>query len=263
MKILFWNCKHNISCEDIILLLKDENIDVAFFAEATSEWQNETLCKLNDYVAGSVIGNCKKIIYIHKTIIKSAIVREQGRYLITKITDSNTSFIIGSVHMRDKRSSKDQERIHDCTLLADDMRNAENDNGISNSIIIGDFNCNPWETPMTLKYGLNAVMYKDVIKNHNGGCVYGEVSYKYYYNPMLSFVSEDEGKLGSIYNTNDVDTIYWNIFDQVLISPTLVDRLSKVELLKGFCGVSLVSNKGIPNKEKYSDHLPLIVEVSN
>lgn len=171
MKILFWNCKNNVKTCDVALLITHEDIDIAFFAEYDEILVNDLIQNLSYYVCGSRMVGCKKVSYIHKSEIGSYIIREQGRYCITKINKGDNDYLIGAVHMKDKYSSKDQVRENDCKLLGDDMREAEKIHGISDSIIIGDFNCNPWESAMTLKYGLNAVMFKKVIEKHKGVCV--------------------------------------------------------------------------------------------
>ena len=53
---------------------------------------------------------------------------------------------------------------------------------------------------------------------------------------------------------------HWNVFDQVLIRPSLVDNFDKESLkFVDFDGEkSLLKNNGTPNKDKYSDHLPLV-----
>lgn len=171
--------------------------------------------------------------------------------------------MFGAVHMKDKISSGHIDRLKDCLMLGEDIRNAEKSWNVHDTIIVGDFNCNPWESEITTKFGLNAVMFKDVIKKHNGTCIYDGVKYEYFYNPMLAIISDENEPFGSLYNTKDVDTIYWNTFDQVLLRPTLMERLQQVKIIKEYDGRKLLTDYGIPSDKEYSDHLPLIVEVED
>ncbi|AUD07460.1 hypothetical protein CWM47_24360 [Spirosoma pollinicola] len=51
----------------------------------------------------------------------------------------------------------------------------------------------------------------------------------------------------------------WNLFDQVLIRPSLVTNFVKnsLEIIKTDGVSSLVTKRNLPNQKTYSDHLPL------
>lgn len=66
---------------------------------------------------------------------------------------------------------------------------------------------------------------------------------------------------GSFYYVDSNCPIYWNCLDQVLVSKSLIDFLKKVEYIKKVGNTSLLTNSGIINKKKLSDHLPLLVRI--
>ncbi|MGK7886386.1 MAG: hypothetical protein AB4057_17405, partial [Crocosphaera sp.] len=52
---------------------------------------------------------------------------------------------------------------------------------------------------------------------------------------------------------------FWNILDQVLIRPELLEhfRVEDLEIVDFDGNVSFLTSQGYPNKRQYSDHLPI------
>jgi hypothetical protein len=50
---------------------------------------------------------------------------------------------------------------------------------------------------------------------------------------------------------------HWHMFDQVLLWPSLIDRLSDVRIVDDDGFRSLLNEEGIATKEHLSDHLPV------
>ena len=59
---------------------------------------------------------------------------------------------------------------------------------------------------------------------------------------------------------SEPDTIFWNILDQVLIRPDLLDRFknSDLRILTTDGTVSFLKGRGVPNESVASDHLPIL-----
>lgn len=89
--------------------------------------------------------------------------------------------------------------------------------------------------------------------------------YPFFYNPMWShFGDADRKTAGSYYYAHSGHVAYfWNLFDQVLIRPDLARRFDpfSLEILTSFCGQALVREDGQPDRERYSDHLPIVFEL--
>ncbi len=63
------------------------------------------------------------------------------------------------------------------------------------------------------------------------------------------------------YRTSQHVTFFWNMFDQVLIRPALLDRFSNdtLEIVESLGDFSLLSpDGGVPDKTKASNHLPIL-----
>jgi hypothetical protein len=64
------------------------------------------------------------------------------------------------------------------------------------------------------------------------------------------------------YNNSEPKVYFWNMFDQVLIRPQLVDKFNgqTLAIVQSVGDISFLSESGTPNGDLASDHLPLIFE---
>ncbi len=67
------------------------------------------------------------------------------------------------------------------------------------------------------------------------------------------------------YPSNEHIAFFWNMYDQVLISPSLIEYFNDTELqILDHDGItSLLTCNKLPNKKLYSDHLPIIFSIHN
>lgn len=133
------------------------------------------------------------------------------------------------------------------------------------SIVVGDFNMNPFEAGMIHQEGFYALPtqhLENIIKFY-------DIPYETFYNPTWEKYGDYEirdGKVvqkpsGSYFleNSNDIN-YYWYVLDQVIL---------RKELIKNFCFESFkyitgdksdndfLNDNLSPNDKKYSDHLPI------
>ena len=118
---------------------------------------------------------------------------------------------------------------------------------------------NPFEPGVVGSEGLHAVMTARIACT-DGRIVDGEYR-RFFYNPMWRFFGErSEGPPGTHYFSASGKPIayYWNIFDQVMVRPSLAKSLEDVKILHNVRGVSLLDVDGVPDPKIGSDHLPLL-----
>ena len=61
----------------------------------------------------------------------------------------------------------------------------------------------------------------------------------------------------------DTTLPFWNVLDQVLIRPKLVQSSLKFEIISSAGKkVPTLLSEGIPDKENYSDHLPILYTIN-
>ncbi|MGV3723022.1 MAG: endonuclease/exonuclease/phosphatase family protein [Actinomycetota bacterium] len=166
--------------------------------------------------------------------------------------------LLASVHFPSKVGWSAQSQSQQAVMLADDVRRAEQDAGHRRTVLVGDMNMNPFDDGMVGALGFNAVM-SAALARPEGRTVQGRV-YPFFYNPMWAhFGDRTAGPPGTHYfHPAEAVVYYWNIFDQVLLRPSLVKNLESVHILDGDGSQSLLDLRGVPDRGSASDHLPVL-----
>jgi hypothetical protein len=140
------------------------------------------------------------------------------------------------------------------------IRAEEQKVGHDRTVLIGDFNLNPFDDGLASANGLNAVMTKELASR--GERTVQQARYPFFYNPMWGYFGDRHGSpAGSYYYERAEHVMYfWNLFDQVLIRPSLIERFlgDELKILTSVSGINLMDSRGRPNKIAGSDHLPLL-----
>lgn len=265
MNFLFWNIAKKPIAGTISLLCKEHNIDILILAE--SEYtSSDLLLQLNNettlYHHNSPISNCKKIqIYTRFHFDYIAPINETHRYTFRELALPNIEkILLVGIHFPDKVSFSPQSQMIEVRKLVDNIYD-EKGNEFCNKIIIGDFNMNPFEEPMVSTVGFNAT--KSSVVALKGKRTVQDVEYKYFYNPMWSLFGDLNAEISGTYYYSKAEHINfkWNIFDQFLLSPALIDKFDKssLKIISGLAdGTSFLNQSKRPNKNIYSDHLPFV-----
>lgn len=118
---------------------------------------------------------------------------------------------------------------------------------------------NPFEYGMVGAGGLHGVMDRRIAVRGSRK-VRGE-SRMFFYNPMWSKLGDaGPSPPGTyFYNAGSYVSYFWNMFDQVLVRPALLNSLPSdgVNIVTEIAGTSLLTDWGRPNSE-VSDHLPIV-----
>jgi hypothetical protein len=133
----------------------------------------------------------------------------------------------------------------------------------SSSILIGDFNMNPFEKGLVASNGINAWQHLDYLKDNPKGREIDGSFYRYFYNPMWNYFGDFQIPFGTIYHRAPGHVSHeWNLYDQVIFRPELYNYVDKnsVQIVTNISGVSLLKDYERPY-EKYSDHLPITFEL--
>jgi hypothetical protein len=214
------------------------------------------------YFPENGLAQCEKIKVITKFHPKFLVpVLEEKRYTIRKLSlPYFESILIAGVHLPDKRNNNLDNQLLSSRNLYNDLEKMEISHETDRTIIVGDFNMNPFEDGMVSMNGLNAVMSENIaITGYR--TVQGK-DFKYFYNPMWSFYGDVGNNVTGSYFYRKNDNFSWNVFDQVLLRPSLIPNFDKNSLtfLDNICGESLLSKSGYIDN-KFSDHLPLIFKL--
>ena len=132
--------------------------------------------------------------------------------------------------------------------------------GHHRTVVTGDFNMNPFENGVMGSEGLHAVMTRADARRR-ARQVSG-MQRLFFYNPMWRHFGEREGAPPGTYRYNGSGPLefFWNIFDQVVVRPELLDYFddTSVRVVTRLDGRSLATRSGHPNRQTASDHFPLV-----
>ncbi len=134
--------------------------------------------------------------------------------------------LLGAVHFGSKMYLSENDQALRCTILAQQIREAETRVGHSRTLLIGDFNMNPFEVGMVAANGLHAIMDREIAKKESR-MIQGN-KYEYFYNPLWNYFGDmTPGPVATYYKDKSTEVnYYWHIFDQVLVRPMLINELS-------------------------------------
>lgn len=163
-------------------------------------------------------------------------------------------------HHGSKLSNDGQEQTDAAETLVESICNFEKeDDAYQRLFLCGDLNMNPFEEGVIKAKALHAVSSKTLLNKHNR--TIDRKKYPIFYNPMWSFFGDhSKGAIPGTYyySGNKQREYFWNIFDQVLLRPSIVDIFDedKLNILTSINGISMIKN-GIID-QIYSDHLPIV-----
>lgn len=276
INVLFWNVgttKQNVSDEErnaridltIQELVIENNIDVAFFCEYLNNL--ESICNLlsmecEEFNVASLPLDCRiKLIYKSKYYLK--LYRDSRYYVIHSLENGSQQFLLSGVHFPSKLHADKRDIELVAGQYIRDLKEVEFDVGHNRSIIVGDFNANPFDEMMLLANYFNSIPYSEIVKEKKERCVYGK-KYQMFYNPMWNMIG-DVNKVNSTYYLDSGGAIdfYQNIYDQVIISADMVENFDKngLKIVTATSTNQLIDECYKPDKKVFSDHLPIIFSI--
>ena len=92
------------------------------------------------------------------------------------------------------------------------------------------------------------------------------LEHHFFYNPMWScFGDRETGPPGTYYyDRAEAVNYFWNIYDQVLLRPELLDGfdIDSLRIVTSAGETALLDSSGRPDKAKASDHLPIVFSLN-
>ena len=262
MKYLFWNTHKNEKINLVLIeLIAEYDISMVILAEYTAD-MNELLTLLN--ICGlsmeqyPTIG-CDRIHILGKRKLNIE-PHLQTDHSSIQIIDRD--IILCAIHLNSKIYS-DHEEIRNILIrqIITDIRKVEEKLNSNHTIIVGDFNINPYDRScINAQYFHGMPIYEE--SKRQSRKIAGQEFYMFY-NPMWNFLGDFNKPYGTYYhNSSDSLNTYWNIFDQVILRPQLRGRFvdKSLEIITHTRKLSLLDRNGHPNHD-ISDHLPIVFEI--
>lgn len=270
MKIVFWNINKELSGNELELMASEINPDIIFLAECKMSIVN-ILLALNKNSAKyfyNIDPICTKIKMFSKFYDKYVKPTKSNlRYTVRIINvPSYPTFNLMCLHYQSKVNWDFADQAAHSFELNVVINDFEQKNNSLNTIVMGDFNMNPFDFGMVQTTGLHSVMSKEVALKIDR-TVDGK-KYPFFYNPMWSFFGDEgKGKVnGTIYNTLSKPINYfWNTFDQVLVRPQFISYFdeTKLEIITQLGSSLDLLKKSQLVDVSISDHLPISISIKN
>lgn len=287
LKFLFWNireCKGR-TIGASLNRFADSGIDVFIFAEAPAN-SDELLQALNlttpDEFRAIRSGNSRIVFFARQSgALDGATWKdrfEDGVYdRLTAVelqANGAESLLLVGAHFQSPSTGISKEGLADWARdAARDIKLIEKKAGHRRTLLVGDLNMNPFDNGIVSATALHGVMTRKltrVVERHSARNE--ERTSRVFYNPMWSclgdrmVIPENRGMSRSpashyYNNTMDRSQTFWHLYDQVLLRPTIMERLTSLEILDSDGTDQLTTKQGKPAKHLKSDHLPIRFEL--
>lgn len=269
LNFLFWNLNGKNLVNEIGNIAAIHGVDILILAECKGLSDSELLLKLNEketrYSANNPNSTCEKIKIFTRFNYDLIPPKKEGeRYTMRRLVLPQVEPLsIVAWHLPYKGNHNPESQNEMASIYATKIKDFEKEYD-DKTIVIGDFNMNPFEIGMIKANGFNAIMSSAIAKKREERTVLGE-SYKFFYNPMWSLYGDVKNTVSGSYYYSRAEYVnyLWNVFDQVLIRPSLIANFVKesIIILDNDGIKSLLTKTGYPDREDYSDHLPLFFTI--
>lgn len=284
MNIGFWNIRKKNLKDLLISLTRENEVNILCLAEADTDDVDDFIIHLNAVIQVSnpsrayrkiksvkskvtIISDIPEICFQDKSALYNSTRLVAQRLVIPNYIELN----IVSIHFHSKREWKTESLAMECAIVANAIyeieKKRENEEECKNTIVIGDFNMNPFEYGMIAANGLHAIPDLEHAKRNINREI-DDSYYPFFYNPMWNFFGDHKEPYGTYFYPLSTNVSYgWQMYDQILLRPSLKEFLEKedekkyVEIITKIGGQSLLTNIKRPDVKLYSDHLPIIIKL--
>ncbi len=132
------------------------------------------------------------------------------------------------------------------------------------SIVVGDFNAQPFESAVLSSDGLHAIGIRLEGAQTSRTVRLCDDKEEFFYNPMWRLYghvpSREAGMATHYWQNNLAGELFWHMLDQVVIRPEELRRFPEdsLKILTTVGTVQLLAPNGTPDKSTGSDHLPMV-----
>lgn len=270
LNIVFWNVGRDPGASAALIgrLMSQERAIVGVFAEASDRAEEvRAACELalSRKVA---IANLAPVSPWRPTVLTSAptlmyrTLREDSRAVFVELRLPPTPpFLLVAVHLRSQLHARAADKHLEANELREAIESVEAQRACNRTMLIGDFNLDPFDAPLVDANGLHAVFHRGVASRRSRN-VQGK-DRRFFVNCSWSkYRTEPQDAGGSYYYEGGAECRHWHMFDQVMIRPELMADVptTSIDFITSIGDRSLLRNRWQIDST-VSDHLPLRVRV--
>jgi hypothetical protein len=177
--------------------------------------------------------------------------------------DSGVGGRFALVHGLDRMNNDDGTRRVFFRRVADVVKAAEATSH-RRSIVVGDFNAQPFESAILSSDGLHAIGIRQESNQTSRVLRLSDDREEFFYNPMWRLYghlpAQEAGMATHYWQNRLASELFWHMLDQVVLRPEECVRFPEdtIKILTTVGTVQLLSPDGIPDETVGSDHLPLV-----
>ncbi|MEM9543419.1 MAG: endonuclease/exonuclease/phosphatase family protein [Cyanobacteria bacterium P01_E01_bin.42] len=262
--ILFWNINKKQLINDIVWLCQRYNVDILVLAESKLS-KVEILRNLNIgassiYISPTNPTTSLSLFYRYPSESIQPLDGEK-RMSIQRIQPRiGKDFTLVALHLPSKLHMSEEDQYAECRRIVQTIQEKENQVGHMRTLVIGDFNLNPFEKGMIAADGFHAMMTQKIAKKRDRK-IRGQTR-SFFYNPMWGRMGDFSPEAPGTYYYSDSSVIayFWNTLDQVLLRPDLLDYFTQdnLSIISQIGEKSLLTaNQTILSSS--SDHFPILI----
>jgi hypothetical protein len=251
---LFWNTAGNAVTRQVENLVRQHEVSVLILAENRMTEENISSALPVGFLPVDT-GSPRIEIFSQFHPNDFFPVFDSQRYTVKLLNVEGCEVILlVCLHFPSKRFMNNDQQNAEAVNLNLNLKKIEEAFGVKRTIVIGDFNMNPFDYGMVSHAGFNAVMTRKIAEE--GSRKFQFQHYDYFYNPMWSFFGDLNDRIsGTFYYRNE---FHWHLFDQLLIRPSVIKHFipESLEIITGDEERQFLNKNGRIDKS-ISDHLPL------
>ena len=273
LSFLFWNIRKALGTRfyESLERLTQRGVDVFLFAEPPDD-DAKLLAALNGGLGGvyyRVPSESGRLMLFSKLSNAdwadrfSGIVN--GRITAHElILGDQPSLLMIGAHLHAPSHLDKEDRADWARDLGLDIRRIEGDAGHTRTVLVGDLNMNPFDGGLIATTALHGLMSRQLVRSVSR--MRSRRAYPPFYNPMWSLLGDRSGPesasdrvAGTFFYSNSQARAshFWQMYDQILVRPSLMNTLTRLEILVSDGQHRLITRSGRPRAGTISDHLPL------
>lgn len=269
IKYLFWNLQKKNLIGPLVQIILENSIDIVALIETEKIDLQGVINSLKmQSQEWRVLEVCPKapMRVLAKAGIKISVHTEEKRFSSYRIKENKEVYLLNVVHLPSpiylEEPARDMNAMRISQLLEKVEENIFSDLEYK-SIVVGDFNLQPYSLGVSGVNGFNATM--SIAKAKKKFRKTEEGIKLFYFNPTWKLMGENKLVQGTYYNNSDqqAKSLFWYCFDQLLIRPCFIDKFNWVffEIIEKTENHNFIRNTSI-DKANYSDHLPIKFEIA-
>lgn len=264
LTVLLWNINDQPLGELIETLVVEHRVDVLVLVESRNVIPRNLLRRLGKTAPFEYVPSAARFgVYVRFSrsfMLPVRLPRQEGRMAFWRLAmPLRREILFGIVHGLDKRNHDAKTQRLFLRRAVEYVNWVESGLAHKRTVLLGDFNANPFEEAIASADGLHAIPMKSV-----SGRTYRDVEktrYEFFYNPMWSCYSVRNSPPATYYFYKyAAHELFWHMLDGVVIRPELLDCFPENELrILSQAGTRpLVTPAGMPDIDRASDHLPVL-----